>query len=175
MISMPNEYNVRISYNHISGLKPPIKCCNNLWIVYNIVSSSWCSFLRMQIYIPWGLGCGFLIPEVFQSRSTTLLTRGVALQGIKLCSLPENDTVGPVLIQIDVLCSRFVNAIELGKNTLIFSEFAWWIIATPILQPIWNLEKMRNTRRHLPSTNCWLSQSWVFRPLLLQRYMYYAL
>ena len=42
-----------------------------------------------------------------------------------LSSLPENDTVGPVLIQIDVLCSRFVNAIELGKNTLIFSEFAW--------------------------------------------------
>ena len=57
MISMPNEYNVRISYNHISGLKPPIKCCNNLWIVYNIVSSSWCSFLRVQIYIEaWGVG-----------------------------------------------------------------------------------------------------------------------
>ena len=157
MISMPNEYNVRISYNHISGLKPPIKCCNNLWIVYNIVSSSWCSFLRMQIYIPWGLGCGFLIPEVFQSRSTTLLTRGVALQGIKLCSLPENDTVGPVLIQIDVLCSRFVNATELGKNTLIFSEFNLANHCDPHSSA--HLEKMRNTRRHLPSTNCWLSQS----------------
>lgn len=63
--------------------------------------------------------------------------------GVLLCKassfvcFPENDTVGPVLIQIDVLCSRFVNATELGKNTLIFSEFAWRIIATPILQPIW--------------------------------------
>lgn len=144
-------------WNHQSNVAITHGSCTTLWAVPDVLFSE-CKSTFLEA---WGVG------------STTLLTRGVALQGIKLCLFSWKrycrSRTHPDWCLVFALCERHWTWKE-------HVDFLWVCLANHCdPHSSAHLEKMRNTRRHLLSTNCWLSQSWVFRPLLLQRYMYYVL
>lgn len=143
-------------WNHQSNVAITDGSCTTLWAVPDVLSSE-CKSTYLEA---WGVGSWS--QRCPKAEAQHNIDTGCCFAGHQvLFSSDKNDTFSVpyssrLMSFFFALCERHWTWKE---PELIFSE---WTPGESLWPPFENahLEKVQNTRRHLPSTNCWLSQSW---------------